>query len=242
MFQHRHAPAGARPAPREFGHQRAAPDHQFMLATQQDRHFVGAEHVVAGQNGFAVQPYFRERGESIEAEHGRAGFGAETRAPPPVLAIKWVHPRKVPASRIAQAAGRRARHAGGKPVQRIDRIACRSGGYSRDFPAAVERGASVALDAPHACHALVAVRLPTTLAIAAMDSKLLRFSISSGNSTSNSPSRASITLTDACDVMPAWYRSALSSNVSTSLARRPCSFSIARILFSLPTARPSLVR
>src|SRR6185312_627695 len=213
-----------------------------MLTAQRYRHFMGAEHVVAGEDEVAVQPDLRKRRESVEAKHGRACFGAETGAPPPILGVEITRLRKIPMARVAQAAGGRAWNGGGKPVQVIDGVPCRPRRRGRNFPAAVERGASVALDAPHAGHALVAVRLSTTPAMAAMDSKLVRFSISSGNSTSNSPSRANITLTEACDVMPAWYKSSLSSSVSTSLASRPCSFNIARILFSLPTARPSLVQ
>ena len=51
----------------------------------------------------------------------------------------------------------------------------------------------------------------------------------SGNSTSKASSSASITLTLACEVMPAWYRSASSARESTSTGSRAWSRSTRRI-------------
>jgi hypothetical protein len=58
-------------------------------------------------------------------------------------------------------------------------------------------------------------------AIADTLSNTLRWSIRSGNSMSKASSSASITLTLACDVIPAWYRSASSGSVSMSTGMRP---------------------
>src|SRR5450755_897311 len=72
--------------------------------------------------------------------------------------------------------------------------------------------------------------------IAAIVSKTLRLSIWSGNSVSKRSSRASITLTLACELIPAWNRSAWELRVSTSTRRRAWSRSTSRTPASVTTS------
>jgi len=66
--------------------------------------------------------------------------------------------------------------------------------------------------------------------MAVMLSNTLRFNMLSGNSMPNSPSRANITFTAACEDIPALNKLDESVSVATSLPRRPCTSRMRRIL------------
>src|SRR5262249_30624080 len=98
----------------------------------------------------------------------------------------------------------------------IDRVRVRRG-HLRRCPDAGEEGL-IALH--HDGHAASASSSSSAAAIPSTLSNTLRFSIRSGNSMSNASSSASITFTLACEVIPAWNRSASSRTLSMSTGSR----------------------
>ena len=112
-----------------------------------------------------------------------------------------------------QGPGHRGRRSDLAPRERLGelqlpRIDHRTGGGTADRPSAIERHAPRSRRREQPVLHRRGQALPpmdaTAWQIAWMLANALRLSISSGNSTSNSPSSASITFTLACEVMPAW--------------------------------------
>ena len=84
---------------------------------------------------------------------------------------------------------------------------------------------------PHRARGQTAAAVSDSIScwMASIDAKVDLRRASSGNSTSNSSSKASMTFTVACDVSPCWYRSAPGDNAETSALMRPCWASTSRI-------------
>ena len=145
-------PAGSRlPLDGQLGCERTTADDEFIRATQPrpDVHGVGREHRLACQQGLAVQEDLGQRGDPAEAQDdvltGHCRFGLEADPEPPVLPVEVSRV----ASRLAQRAGRCARHARGQPLEAVQARRSRVGigGGERSLPTSIDRDADVRVDA-----------------------------------------------------------------------------------------------